>query len=1272
MKIDTSIEKRWYKRCPNGYHKDEFGVCRDEAGQTPENREREDTHRASEKNPNVEKPKSNRRGYGKKDEKGEYDVGERHKELASKRVSEGSDIYKIITDKVKDGKQSERYQAIIRYIDKNQEIPQVVAKPKFMVYEDGEYKWVKENSENAFVLDGCTTTRDLYFDPETREYTPERQKLHVEIVTKILKGYSTQVPDGKGGFKEKAYPPITEPVDGQPPTVLFLGGGSGAGKGHLKNRLEEDGLVFGSIDPDAIMMDLLPEWKALMEQNPLTSAYLAHDEASDIAQMVMDEAIRRGCSFTYDGTMKSRKSLEMKVDSIKKSNLNYRLVHRGIMIEPDTSWRSCKSRFVEMGRYVPEEIARGSNKGYSNNIHESDVLDIFDDAEIYYRWLTKEGDENHPDDYEIKKIMTKKKGQKPNITDEEHWNAKSILEADIGAKKAMKSRISKKNHSYKLDFSSASVSLVGVEGNTYDFRIDGITIDYPTAVGTYSAEFELYDTDMLDVSLMDANAPEEPRHWFTEEDAFREKLWDYDGNPLVPDADAQMEEYERKRDEAYRQWEADYDKWEQDFENGRCENIQVKLPSTLTARVEDDYGSFSADESKETKVKGTFDYVTASKTLPNVKFSGAETEFYWSDDLVMALNDLAEEQEEEDMTKGMKKDIIDGYRLVELETEVEEGDDIEGMDYTVLCTGSYSECYNDANKTGDEILAVINSIDLVVKVIPSKEGSEDDDDMVKSEIAKSFSIKLNGRTVAEDISEEDMGNEMHEALLGKYGQGRLVFLENGVEFDSGRTNGSPSYDDEMYTPEEQYLIDYALGEFDKAKKLNTKVGKAIAWKPYDSAVNWDAPSPNMAQWATVDGKHMEISTLGDDLGHPLVLYIDRDIDNIVELNTFDMEEAKKKAEKYIEENIMKSKNAKINTCNIAKSEWVNDMIVQAGRIAEAVESLRYDVGIYGNQVRDNLKNLDLEDRSRDATDIIDAVYDSLCRQYIEISDVVLKNLGILTYADPTGVLDKSLEKAGTKKAHYQVYQFPRSIWDLPHEDPVKQKQMDLMFGYGSYMRHHEGEPFPSEMYEKTYEMDADNMEQVFEKLNIDHPEDFRSYSLSVGDVLVGDDGAYIVDQFGFKPVEFTKSKSRKARTEKEELDPEPAEPTADTPQDVGDQEEAEEAPSEAPETTEQPESEEQSAEAPEAIEKVFPINNPYLLYQECVKAQKGKQGLALSEIQGIAKGADVMPMLHGFVKRRLVRKAGDMFVFNESVLGRLRWELEIPGAVPGVPATRPR
>jgi hypothetical protein len=52
-----------------------------------------------------------------------------------------------------------------------------------------------------------------------------------------------------------------------------------------------------------------------------------------------------------------------------------------------------------------------------------------------------------------------------------------------------------------------------------------------------------------------------------------------------------------------------------------------------------------------------------------------------------------------------------------------------------------------------------------------------------------------------------------------------------------------------------------------------------------------------------------------------------------------------------------------------------------------------------------------------------------------------------------------------------------------------------------------------------YHLEADNMDKVFETLNINHPDDYQRRSLSVGDLIISNDEVFQVTSLGFQRVD---------------------------------------------------------------------------------------------------------------------------------------------------------
>lgn len=141
------------------------------------------------------------------------------------------------------------------------------------------------------------TTKDIYQDPVTGEYSKERRALHDQILNKYLTQFSA-IP------KERR--------------AVVLAGPSGSGKSSvIKSKGHEFGVEsdargeptnFAKIDPDEIKKDLaaggVPD--AYRSQHGLGDgemAALLHDESSDLAKQLRGMVVGHGTNILLDGTM---------------------------------------------------------------------------------------------------------------------------------------------------------------------------------------------------------------------------------------------------------------------------------------------------------------------------------------------------------------------------------------------------------------------------------------------------------------------------------------------------------------------------------------------------------------------------------------------------------------------------------------------------------------------------------------------------------------------------------------------------------------------------------------------------------------------------------------------------------------------------------------------------------------------------------------------------------------------------------------------------------
>ena len=378
------------ERCPNGYHRGEDGLCHHKVtGQVYDNslKEQQSQQReVREKSPEA----TDEEVKQKVDEKNQKRV----KQYETYKVRQDSQEAKWATNSYGSDEKSKETRRKIIESEEQGKIFKFKAKPFSMVYKGGQY--VLSDSGNGFAMDGITPTNVVYKD-ENGEYLPERKKLHHQIVQTLIEN----MPKAKEGEK---------------PRVLFTGGGSGTGKSSMKPKLREAGWEpdTQTLDSDYIMTNFLPEYEELVKQDSRSSAFLAHDEASDILSLAIEQCIKEGREFIIDGTLKSKGRAIALASRLKDEGYDVSL--RGIFMNPKQSWSNCTNRYINAKstkdvRYVPKEVAQASNIGFTLNCMDDDFLSIFDDVEIYDR-----------NDQSQNRVVMSRKDGKTNIEDQELYN----------------------------------------------------------------------------------------------------------------------------------------------------------------------------------------------------------------------------------------------------------------------------------------------------------------------------------------------------------------------------------------------------------------------------------------------------------------------------------------------------------------------------------------------------------------------------------------------------------------------------------------------------------------------------------------------------------------------------------------------------------------------------------------------------------------------------------------------------------------------------------
>jgi predicted ABC-type ATPase len=191
------------------------------------------------------------------------------------------------------------------------------------------------------------------------EFTPERQALHDKIVQEAV--------DGK--------PSVENPV------YTVMGGGPAAGKSTILKSGDVN-IPEGSVEVNAdLCKEKLPEWQTAGDNR----AGITHEESSYLAKRTQAAAFERSQHVVLDGTGDtSPSSMNKKIDAARDAGYQVEAVY--VTLPTDMAVKNAYNRGLETGRFVPEEVIRGTHAGVSETFpviaDRFDKVTLFDTSEM--------------------------------------------------------------------------------------------------------------------------------------------------------------------------------------------------------------------------------------------------------------------------------------------------------------------------------------------------------------------------------------------------------------------------------------------------------------------------------------------------------------------------------------------------------------------------------------------------------------------------------------------------------------------------------------------------------------------------------------------------------------------------------------------------------------------------------------------------------------------------------------------------------------------------
>lgn len=133
------------------------------------------------------------------------------------------------------------------------------------------------------------------------------------------------------------------------------------------------------------------------------------------------------------------------------------------------------------------------------------------------------------------------------------------------------------------------------------------------------------------------------------------------------------------------------------------------------------------------------------------------------------------------------------------------------------------------------------------------------------------------------------------------------------------------------------------------------------------------------------------------------------------------------------------------------------------------------------------------------------------------------------------------QEINIKKPDFEIYQIKKSdeTNSIRFEPLESLAEQGLKPDFSNYDKVYEGDMSMVNIRGDTV---GDKLETVFVKFNINRPEDFIGYSLSVSDVVVMDDKAYYVNRGDFQPLKEFKPTAKNIEQEKVDAAPEQKKP----------------------------------------------------------------------------------------------------------------------------------
>lgn len=204
-----------------------------------------------------------------------------------------------------------------------------------------------------------TVTDDFFFSDPFR---------HALKVGELPRGHQVNRADFRQAIADMLTPRC-EPSEN--PTLVFTGGGYGAGKTNTLHWLAGEGKVPGGITPKALQgvdycKQLLPEFNHVKMVSDGRASEICQEESRLISDMLFGQLVSDRRTFGWDSSMSNKVNTMKKIDFALKAG--YRLVLIAVLTQTEVAVKRAMERAKRTRRFAPPRYLHESHTSFAAHL----------------------------------------------------------------------------------------------------------------------------------------------------------------------------------------------------------------------------------------------------------------------------------------------------------------------------------------------------------------------------------------------------------------------------------------------------------------------------------------------------------------------------------------------------------------------------------------------------------------------------------------------------------------------------------------------------------------------------------------------------------------------------------------------------------------------------------------------------------------------------------------------------------------------------------------